>query len=157
IKDVDHNHLMELQAYWLLDKDGDVIPDDELERPDARTACTLVIASKLAQKNLLQRLHECQDAGHPGIPPDELIVHIRQAADALHHLNFPQPRLGERTVAIQHRDVKPENILLAGRAVKVGDFSLAKVVEGTQAAIHGDSTGLTLFYAAPELFSNNVT
>src|SRR5262249_6766241 len=56
-----------------------------------------------------------------------------------------------------HRDIKPENILLAANTVKVTDFGLAKVVEGTSAIIHGDSAGLTLSYAAPEVFSNTVT
>src|SRR5262249_18028161 len=31
IKGVEHNHLMELRAYWLLDKEGNVIPDDVRE------------------------------------------------------------------------------------------------------------------------------
>src|SRR5262249_13081796 len=69
----------------------------------------------------------------------------------------PQHRLDdEKVVSIQHRDIKPENILLAGDAVKVADFGLAKIVEGTTARVHTGSAGLTLPYAAPEMFENKV-
>ena len=41
--------------------------------------------------------------------------------------------------------------------MKVSDFGLAKFLEeGTGAAIHQASVGLTLAYAAPELFDNRV-
>jgi serine/threonine protein kinase len=150
---------MELRAYWLLDKEGMVIPDDVRERPDAPQASTLVIAAKLASKNLLERLHECrkEQRGEGGIPLPELLVYIRQSAEAIDHLNAPIHQLGDRLVSIQHRDIKPENILLSANTVKVTDFGLAKVMEGASAVIHGDSAGLTLSYAAPEVFSNKVT
>jgi serine/threonine protein kinase len=157
IKGVDHNHLMELHAFWLLDRNGNVIPDEERDRPDAPTPSILVIASKLANMNLLQRLNECRGDGIEGIPLPELMNYMRQAAEAIDYLNTPQHQLGDRKVSIQHRDIKPENILLASGVVKVGDFGLAKVVEGTSAVIHGDSAGLTLAYAAPEMFTSVVT
>jgi serine/threonine protein kinase/tetratricopeptide (TPR) repeat protein len=157
IKGVEHNHLLELHAYWLLDAQGEIIPDEIRHQPNPPMASTLVIATKLASKNLLQRLHECQQAGSAGIPPAELIGYMRQAALAIDYLNENQHRLDDRNVSIQHRDIKPENILLARDTVKVGDFGLARVVEGTSAVIHGDSTGYTPHYAAPELFGNKVT
>ena len=92
-----------------------------------------------------------------GIPLAELIGYMWQAAQAIDYLNEPRHPLGDRKVSIQHRDIKPENILLAANVVKVGDFGLAKVLEGTSAVIHGDSAGLTLAYAAPEMFTNLVT
>ncbi|MGE3807206.1 MAG: protein kinase, partial [Gemmataceae bacterium] len=157
IKQVDHNHLMELHAYWLIDRQGTLIPDELRDKPDAPRASTLVIASKLATKNLLQRLHECEEEGRAGIPPGELLDYMRESAEAIDYLNAPVHELGDRKVSIQHRDIKPENILIASGVVKVGDFGLAKVVEGTSALIHGDSAGLTLAYAAPEMFANRVT
>ena len=76
---------------------------------------------------------------------------MHQSAEAIDHLNFHEP-------AIVHRDIKPENILLTkNRQVKVSDFGLAKLVEGTSAAINTASVGMTLAYAAPELFRNKVT
>lgn len=157
IKGVDHNHLMELHAYWLLDREGAVIPDEIRDKPGAPVPSTLVIASKLASKNLLQRLKECIDAGERGIPVAELLGQMRQAAQAIDYLNDSKHPLGDRCVAIQHRDIKPENILLAAGVVKVGDFGLAKVVEGTSAVVHADSSALTVSYAAPELFENCIT
>src|SRR5262249_34132226 len=53
IKQVDHDHLLELHAYWLLDTYGRVIPDDRRGAPDAPAPAMLVIASKLASQNLL--------------------------------------------------------------------------------------------------------
>jgi serine/threonine protein kinase len=158
IKNVEHTHLLELYAYWLLDRDGDIITDEARSSMESPVPSTLVIDTQLATKNLIQRLHECQREGAAGIPPAELLGYMRQAADAIDYLNTPQHHLGERAVAIQHRDIKPENILLArGGVVKVGDFGLAKVVEGTSAVVHGDSTGMTPAYAAPELFESKVT
>ncbi len=157
IKSLDHEHLLDLHAYWLKDKDGEVIPDEVRNQPNAPQASTLVIATKLASKNLLQRLNECQREGHPGIPVPELLAYMRQAAQAIDFLNEPRHRFGDQVMSIQHRDIKPENILLVGRTAKVGDFGLAKVLEGTNAQIHGSSTGYTPHYAAPELFRGNVT
>lgn len=157
IKSLDHEHLLDLHAYWLKDKDGEVIPDEVRNQPNAPQASTLVIATKLAAKNLLQRLNECQREGHPGIPVPELLTYMRQAAQAIDFLNEPRHRFGDQVMSIQHRDIKPENILLVGRTAKVGDFGLAKVLEGTNAQVHGSSTGYTPHYAAPELFRGNVT
>src|SRR5205085_7438564 len=85
--------------------------------------------------------------------------YMRQVARALDFLNSCQHKLEEadQAVAIQHRDIKPENILLVRDVVKVGDFGLAKVLEGTSAVIHADSSGMTPSYAAPEVFGSKVT
>ena len=50
---------------------GAVIPDEMRGQPGAPEARVLVIITELASKNLLQRLHECQKEGLPGIPPGE--------------------------------------------------------------------------------------
>ena len=55
-----------------------------------------------------------------------------------------------------HRDIKPENILINGQGmVKIADFGLAKVVDGTEGnAITRQSQVLgTLHYIAPELLA----
>lgn len=157
IKGVDHNHLMELHAYWLIDSQGQIISDAQREGPNPPKAMTLVIACKLAKKHLGQRLKECLAENGQGIPLPELLTYLWQAAEALDYLNTPQHRLGDKVVAIQHRDIKPENILLADGTVKVADFGLAKVLEDTAAIVHAESAGLTLAYAAPELFRGRVT
>jgi serine/threonine protein kinase len=158
IKSLEHPHLLELHAYWLLDGDGNVIPDDVWAEPHAPEANTLVIATKLAQMNLQQRLHECQQSGNAGIPPEELIGYIRQSALAIDYLNECQHPLDSSVVAIQHRDIKPENILLVSAGtVQVGDFGLARVLEGTSGAIRKESRAFTPPYAAPELYTDQVT
>lgn len=157
IKNVEHQHLMEVQAYWLLDKQGIVIPDDVGSTPNAPQPTMLIIATKLAGKNLMERLTECQNQGQEGIPIAELIRYMAQAAQAIDHLNTPQHVHGDKKVAIQHRDVKPENILITGDHVKLCDFGLAKVLEGTEGVVHGNSAGLTLAYAAPEVFSGTIS
>jgi serine/threonine protein kinase len=151
IRDLDHDRLIRLQAYWLLAYDGSVIPDDQIGQPGAPKASGLVVATDLAQQNLLQRWQECYDQGQAGIPKEELVPYMHQSAEAIDYLNFLEP-------AIVHRDIKPENILLTkNRQVKVSDFGLAKLVEGTSAAIGSASVGMTLAYAAPEMFRNQVT
>ncbi len=100
----------------------------------------MMIAMELADGTLMQRLQEAQKQGLPGIPRDELLRYFREAASAIDHLN------GQ---GIQHRDLKPPNLLLVGGGVKVADFGLAKVIEGHLASNTGH---LTPAYAAPEFF-----
>ncbi len=159
IQRVSHSNLMELRAYWILDKHGDLIPDEIRGQPGSPSPHTLIIATKLADKNLGQLLDEYQAKGEPGIPPKELIAYLRQVAQALDYLNAPRHRLGDRLVSIQHRDVKPDNIMLAGETVKLTDFGLAKIVEfeDISAEINQDSVGFTFHYAAPEVLRGRVT
>src|SRR5439155_14069469 len=113
IKGVEHNHLIELHAYWILDRNGEVIPDDVRDQPDAPAPSMLIVASRLAHKNLLDRLKECRKDGLQGIPVDELLRYMVQVASAIDHLNTAQHHHGDQLIANQHRDIKPENILLA--------------------------------------------
>jgi formylglycine-generating enzyme required for sulfatase activity len=105
----------------------------------------LIIATELAERTLLDRLHEAVAQGLPGIPRKELLEYMREAAKGLDYLDGK---------GLQHRDVKPANFLLVGGGVKLADFGLAKLLERTQATSSG---GMTPAYAAPELFHNQIS
>jgi serine/threonine protein kinase len=152
-----HPHLTEHEAYWLLDPEGSVIPEEMWEQPEGGVISMLVIAGKLATRSLQDRLGECRRASGEGLPSRELLGYMRQLAGALDFMNTPQHQLGGRTVSIQHRDVRPVNIVFHGTSVKLGNFALARTIEGTSTAMPGDHGGLNVSYAAPETFDDRVT
>ena len=101
----------------------------------------LVIVSELAEGSLQDRFDRCRDDALPGIPREELLGYMRDTADALDFLYESQH--------LQHLDVKPENLLLLSRHIKVADFGLAKHVDEVDGSMVG---GLTPLYAPPEMF-----
>ncbi|MBN2474240.1 MAG: protein kinase [Pirellulales bacterium] len=101
----------------------------------------LVIITELADWSLKDRYEECKKTGLPGIPRNELLVYMRDAADALDYMS--------EKFSLQHLDIKPENLLVVGGRVKVADFGLVKDVHGASVSLMG---GLTLVYASPEVF-----
>ncbi|HJZ92029.1 MAG TPA: protein kinase, partial [Gemmataceae bacterium] len=106
----------------------------------------LVIVMELADQSLQDRYQECAANGLPGIPREELLRYMEEAAEALDLMNAQHQ--------IQHLDVKPQNIFLVQRHVKVADFGLAKDLEGARAALTG---GMTPMYAPPETFDGWVS
>src|SRR4051794_6330142 len=74
----------------------------------------LVIAMELADRTLLDRLKEAQGQGQPGIPPAELLDYLRDAAKGLDFLNEHRHPSEGGLAGIQHKDVKPQNLLLVG-------------------------------------------
>lgn len=107
----------------------------------------LAIVMELADKNLYDRLVEAQAAGNSGIPREELLNYMRDAADGLDHLNDKYN--------LQHLDVKPRNLFLIAGRVKVADFGLVKHLE--RQSMSGMLGGVSPFYAAPETFSSRIT
>jgi hypothetical protein len=101
----------------------------------------LAIASELAERTLLDRLTEATGGGLQGIPAEELLGHLEDAARGLDHLHH---------CGLQHRDVKPQNLLLLGGRVKVADFGLVKALRPGAA---GHSGRMTPAYAAPEFLA----
>jgi eukaryotic-like serine/threonine-protein kinase len=123
----------------------------------------LVIVTELADGSLKDRYAECRRSGLPGIPRDELLAALSDAAEALDYMR--------EKFSLQHLDVKPENLLIVGGRVKVGDFGLVSDIMDPQRNVEapakrgrdGDPAtdreavlpalgGLTPLYAAPELF-----
>ena len=116
----------------------------------------LVIGMELADETLLDRLERATGEGLSGIPRVELLDQMREAARGLDYLNEPRHRIGSHAelVGIQHRDIKPQNLMLLGGGVKVADFGLARLMEHS---VTGHSGGMTPAYAPPEFFNGEAT
>ncbi len=115
----------------------------------------LVIAMELADRTLGDRFQEARSEGLRGIPRGELLQYLRQAAEALDHLHgLTLPGGDENTDGIQHRDIKPQNLLLSGSNVKIADFGLALYLQDDVRAHTG---GMTPAYAAPEFFQRQTS
>ena len=107
----------------------------------------LMIVMELADCNLWDRFKDCRGRGLPGIPRDELLRYMAEAAEVLDLMN---DRFG-----LQHLDIKPQNLFLLFHHVKVADFGQVKDLEGmVTSAVTG---GITPVYAAPETFDGVVT
>ncbi len=127
IKDVRHPFLLSIER---IEQNGD----------------WLAIVTELGDKNLQQHFQSCQSKGLPGIPQDELLGMMRDVADVLDYIY--------QDYALQHLDIKPANLLLFGRRLKVADFGLVKnIYERSASLVHG----LTPTYAAPEIFEGQAT
>ncbi len=126
MKSIRHPHLVSLFGAWYKDD-------------------YLILAMELCDRSLQDRLTEALDQKLPGIPLQELLGYLSDAANGLDALNAKQ---------VQHRDVKPANLLLLNAGVKVADFGLAKALEQTVATNSGAGT---LAYTAPECFKGELT
>jgi len=107
----------------------------------------LVIVMELADRSLYDLFIEQHNAGLIGIPRDDLLRYLRDAAEALDYMNEKHK--------LQHLDVKPRNLFLICDRVKVADFGLVKHLERQTAS--GLLGGVTPLYAAPETFKGKIS
>jgi hypothetical protein len=107
----------------------------------------VVIVMELADKSLHDLYIECQNAGMIGIPRDDLLRYLRDAAEALDFMN--------EKYKLQHLDIKPRNLFLISDRVKVADFGLVKHLERQSAS--GLLGGVTPLYAPPETFNGKIS
>lgn len=171
VKRLRHPNLVPIIAYWLKAEDGTVLDDDTVTAitgasPAADTArwsltpggdtprpldppSELIIAMGLGETNLQQRLRERQREGAYGLPEEELFAHLFDAARAIDYLNRPIHDLGAGPVAIQHCDIKPQNMLVVGGALQLCDFGLASMLGDVRTT---STAAGTIAYAAPECF-----
>src|SRR6516164_5263709 len=127
IKEVRHPFLLSLERFEIVDGQ-------------------LFIVTELADKSLLDRFNECRQSTLRGVPRDELLGYLRDAAEALDYMGD--------THGLQHLDIKPQNLLLVGGRIKVADFGLVKDLVGTSVTATG---GVTPIYATPEAFDGRVS
>ena len=91
-------------------------------------------------------VEERRRGGHdPALTPDEISSILRQLAEAL---AFAHGR------GVVHRDIKPSNVLMVWRNgewhVKLGDFGIARLIEGPALTTSTGAGPMTLDYSAPE-------
>lgn len=175
VKRIHHPNLVPVLAFWLIDTDGHPLDDDSVDLlgssiidsksgPSAAAVATatmqfnparpdqLLIAMGLGEKNLLDVLKGYQAKGLSGIPLEELLDYMEGSARAIDFLNTARHDLGgAEPVAIQHCDIKPQNIMLVGDAVQVCDFGLARSLTD----VRSTSVAGSIAYGAPELFWEN--
>lgn len=127
IKDAQHPFLLTLERFEFIDG-------------------RLVIVTELADGSLEEEFMQRRARGSCGIPREQLLACLGDAADALDYLH-QQHRL-------LHLDIKPGNLLLQGGHVKVADFGLLKDLKELDCSL---VAGLTPVYAPPELFDGRPT
>jgi serine/threonine protein kinase len=135
IQGIHHPHLLKMRNVWSV-------------------AGNIVIAMDLAEASLLDLLQVYLD--ELGKPPEleKIGLYLYQAAVALDYLNGRRHRLDGRTVALQHGDVKPNNILLLGETALLADYGLATPLTTTLTPCPRQGT---VEYCAPEVFQGQLS
>ncbi len=168
VKRVRHPHLVPVNAFWLKSSDGSVLGEDFAELSDlpgspsissplrgtltapAATSlpevAELIIVMGLGDQSLFDRFQACRSEGHKGVPEDELLRYMVDAARAIDFLNSPVHDSGSGPIAIQHCDIKPHNLMIVGGAIQICDFGLARMLGADRAT----TAAATIAYAAPE-------
>ena len=172
VKRIQYPNLVPILAIWLKNAQGEILQEAAFEEIGGESVrglsgtittntieyvprpepAELVIAMGLGHKSLADRLQECRQQGLHGIPIDELLSYMQDAARAIDYLNSPRHEFGSELKAIQHCDIKPPNILIVGDAAQVCDFGLAREV----ADLRSTSLALSPVYAAPEMIESNL-
>jgi serine/threonine protein kinase len=109
----------------------------------------VVIAMEMAEGSLLDLLDVYYTEFNQPIVPEHVCFFLRQAGAVLDFLNTRQHQVNGQRVAFRHCDVKPSNLLVKEKTVKLADFSL--VVQTSSPMWYNRRAG-TLNYSAPEIF-----
>jgi hypothetical protein len=165
VKRIRHPNVVPLTGFWLQDESGNLIDEataDRLSRTIPDSAATLVcdetmkpaeliVVMGLGDMSLEDRLRECQRDGLSGIPVDELLGYMEDAARAIDFLNKKQHQSDHGLVAIQHCDIKPQNILIVGGSAQVCDLGLARILDDARQT----RAAFSAAYGAPECLTGS--
>ena len=164
VRTIIHPNLVTIHGCWLKNEAGKVLDDtlfemEARERTISRTAAQgaavvdlgkpveLLIAMDLGLMSMHNLLEKHQSQGRPGIPPEELLEYMNDAAKAIDFLNR------DCTPPIVHGDIKPHNLLLfAGQSVKICDYGLCKAHGIGPQGAHPDANARDGRLCTPELF-----
>lgn len=111
----------------------------------------LIIVMELADQSLHDLLETFKAEGDSGIPRFDLLMYLREAAEALDLMNLEH--------GLAHLDVKPRNLFLVSDHVKVADFGLVNSLAelNNRKGASFQLAAFTPVYAAPESFLGKVT
>jgi eukaryotic-like serine/threonine-protein kinase len=120
-----------------------------IDRVDA-SRDELFVVMELADASLLDEFEQNRAAGRPGIPQQQLLHYLVEAGEVLDVLNLKH--------GLQHLDVKPANLLVVNRHIKLADFGLVSSIDNRptgeeQAA----ACGVTPRYASPEMMQGAIS
>jgi serine/threonine protein kinase len=114
----------------------------------------MVVVMERADASLLDLLDAYKTELGTPVAPEHVCQMLEQVAGVLDFLNAQSHKINGQRVAVQHRDVKPGNLLLFGETLKLSDF-------GTAALLTSPLTpcppGGTVAYSAPEIFRGQVS
>ncbi|HEY1860235.1 MAG TPA: serine/threonine-protein kinase [Gemmataceae bacterium] len=114
----------------------------------------IVIAMELAEGSLADLYDAHAEAENAPLGVEHVLFFLAQAADALDFLNARKHRIDGTTVAVQHCDIKPSNMLLFGDIMKLCDYGIATLM--TSSIMNHRPIG-TPDYAAPEIFRGRIS
>ncbi len=170
VRNIRHPNIVPLFGVWLKAADGRLLDGPEVETISQRllaaspglrettdstvkeplTSLELVVAMGLGDETLHDVLSRQASQGEPGVPLEQLLVWFKQTALAIDFFNRGQRPDSTMPVAVQHCDVKPQNMLLVGGMVQVCDFGLAR----EQGEVRATANNLaSMAYAAPEMLN----
>ncbi len=127
-----------------------ILQMDRIEEVDGE----LLIVMELADRTLHELLDSYRQSSFSGIPRDELLEYMAEAAEALDQMNQDH--------GLMHLDIKPGNLFVVSGHVKVADFGLVTDLghlnDGSQTATYTSEhlTGITPLYVAPETLQGRI-